>query len=174
MLIMGIDPGYATVGYGIISFENGKLKAVDYGSIFTEAKTPFPARLEQIYDRFEGIFGLYKVKVVSVEKLYFQNNQKTAINVSQARGVIILSAQKAGAKICEYTPLEVKMSVTGAGRASKIQIMSMVKRLLLLKEIPKPDDTADALAVAVCHAQASGIKNKILERQKGVYGRLFL
>ncbi|MDR1466925.1 MAG: crossover junction endodeoxyribonuclease RuvC [Oscillospiraceae bacterium] len=162
MIILGIDPGYATVGYGVINFEFGKFKPIDYGAIFTCPKTPFPKRLEEIYDHFKEILYLHRVDVVSVEKLYFHNNQKTAMDVSQARGVVILAAQKSNVDIFEYTPLEVKMSVTGAGRACKLQVMEMVKRLLLLKKIPKPDDAADALAVAICHAQASGLSRKIL------------
>ena len=156
MRILGIDPGYAIVGYGIIDFYNGKYISNDYGAVFTSADDEFSHRLEIIFDSLNDIIVKYKPEVMSIEKLYFQNNQKTAIDVSQARGVIILAAQKNKLPIYEYTPLQVKTAVTGYGKAQKFQVMSMIKRLLRLKELPKPDDTADALAIAICHANSLG------------------
>ncbi len=159
MRIIGIDPGYAIVGYGIIEFKNGKFTPINYGAIFTNAKDNFCDRLEIIYDKMSEIINIYKPEVSSIEKLYFQNNHKTAIDVAQARGAILLSLQKNKVPIYEYTPLQVKTSVTGYGKAVKSQVMMMTQRLLRLTEIPKPDDTADALAIAICHANSIGYQN---------------
>ena len=156
MIILGIDPGYAIIGYGAISFKNCKFSALGYGAILTEAKTPFDDRLEKIYDNMTDILQKSAPDALAIEKLYFQNNQKTAICVAEARGVILLAAKKANVPIFEYTPLQVKTAVTGYGQAKKPQVMEMTRRLLRLKEVPKPDDTADALAIAICHAQAAG------------------
>lgn len=152
MRIIGIDPGYAIVGFGIIEYENGKFKTIDYGAVTTEAGTDFNRRLRTIYEDICQIFDIYKPESLAIEKLYFQNNQKTAIDVAEARGVILLAASQRNIFIREYTPLEVKKSITGYGQAVKKQVQEMTKRVLHLPEIPKPDDTADALAIAVCHA----------------------
>lgn len=152
MRIIGIDPGYAIVGFGIIEYENGKFKTIDYGAVTTEAGTDFNRRLKTIYEDICQIFDIYKPESLAIEKLYFQNNQKTAIDVAEARGVILLAASQRNIFIREYTPLEVKKSITGYGQAVKKQVQEMTKRVLHLPEIPKPDDTADALAIAVCHA----------------------
>ncbi len=152
MRIIGIDPGYAIVGFGIIEYDNGRFKVIDYGAVTTPADMDFNRRLEIIYDDVSQILDIYKPESLAIEKLYFQNNQKTAIDVAEARGVILLSAVKRRLLIREYTPLEVKKSVTGYGKAVKKQVQEMTKRILRLSEIPKPDDTADALAIAVCHA----------------------
>lgn len=152
MRIIGIDPGYAIVGFGIIEYENGKFKTIDYGAVTTEAGTDFNRRLRTIYEDICQILDIYKPESLAIEKLYFQNNQKTAIDVAEARGVILLSASQRNIFIREYTPLEVKKSITGYGQAVKKQVQEMTKRVLHLPEIPKPDDTADALAIAVCHA----------------------
>ena len=154
MLILGIDPGYAIVGYGVIDTNGMTTKA--YGAIRTEAKKPIEERLSEIYDNMCELLRLFRPDHVAIEKLYFNTNEKTAINVSQARGVIILACVKCGVKVHEYTPLQVKMSVVGYGRAEKKQIMDMTKRLLSLKKTPKPDDAADALAIALCHANTTG------------------
>lgn len=154
MIILGIDPGYAIVGYGVLD-TNG-MKPIAYGVIRTEAGIPIEDRLSEIYDNMMELLQTFKPDHVAIEKLYFNTNEKTAINVSQARGVIILACVKCGVKLHEYTPLQVKMSVVGYGRAEKQQIMDMTKRLLGLKEIPRPDDAADALAIALCHANTSG------------------
>lgn len=156
MVVLGIDPGYAIIGYGAIYFANNKYQPIGYGAITTNAEMPFNQRLEIIYDKMINIISKCKPDAMAVEKLYFQNNQKTAINVAQARGVILLAAQKMGVEIYEYTPLQVKTTVTGYGAAKKPQVMEMTKRLLKLDEVPKPDDTADALAIAICHTQAAG------------------
>ena len=156
MLILGIDPGYAIIGWGVIRFERGKYIPVDFGAITTNAGVPFNRRLEQIYDQLNELLDTHHPDAVAVEKLYFQNNQKTAIDVAQARGVTMLALQKHNVPVYEYTPLQVKSAVTGFGQAQKPQVMEMTKRLLRLKAVPKPDDTADALAIAICHAQYGG------------------
>ena len=156
MLILGIDPGYAIIGWGLIRFERGKYIPVDFGAITTNAGVPFNRRLEQIYDQLNELLDTHHPDAVAVEKLYFQTNAKTAIDVAQARGVTMLALQKHGMPVYEYTPLQVKSAVTGFGQAQKPQVMEMTKRLLRLKAVPKPDDTADALAIAICHAQYGG------------------
>lgn len=156
MIILGIDPGYAIVGYGIIRVQNSRYHPLEHGAIVTKAEQEFNRRLEIIYDAVSSVMAKWKPEALSIEKLYFQNNQKTAIGVAEARGVILLAAQKSGIPVYEYTPLQVKQAVTGYGAAQKPQVMEMTRRLLCLREIPKPDDTADALAMAICHGQAAG------------------
>lgn len=153
--IMGIDPGIAIVGYGVIDQVGNRLKPVDYGSIQTEAGLPTATRLKQIYDAATTLFSHFKPEVVAIEKLFFNRNVTTAFTVGQARGVIMLAAEEAGAAITEYTPLQVKMAVVGYGQAQKRQIQEMVKTLLKLPDIPKPDDVADALGVAICQAHST-------------------
>ena len=169
MIILGIDPGYAIVGYGVVEAENGRFRPLEYGAVVTEAELDFALRLEKIYDGVSGIARRWGPQAVSVEKLYFQNNRTTAIGVAEARGVILLAARKAGAEIFEYTPLQIKLSVTGYGQAKKPQVMEMTRRLLCLKDLPKPDDAADALAMALCHGQAAGsrLRRAMLERTLG-------
>lgn len=166
MKILGIDPGYAIVGYGVVDYKNMSFTTLDYGAILTEAKTPFNKRLLKIYDEFSELLQKHKPEAVSVEKLFFTTNQKTAIDVAQARGIILLAAEQNGVPVFEYTPLQVKQAVVGYGKAQKAQVMDMTKRLLKLKEVPKPDDTADALAIAICHAHAapSRINMKLYEK----------
>ena len=166
MIILGIDPGYAIVGYGIVNVQCGKFKALDYGAIITKAHTNFLSRLEFIFDSLNIVISKNKIDALAIEKLYFQNNQKTAIQVAQARGVTLLSAQKNKIPVFEYTPLQVKTAVTGYGKADKKQVMEMTKRFLSLKEVPKPDDTADALAIALCHAQTSGARFRSIMIQR--------
>ena len=156
MVVFGIDPGYAIVGWGAISFKSNTYKAIGYGSVETEAHNDFNERLEYIYDELHSILSRCRPDALAIERLYFQTNQKTAIKVAQARGVTLLAAQKLRIPIFEYTPLQVKTAVTGYGKARKPQVMEMTRRLLKLPEMPKPDDTADALAIAICHAQAAG------------------
>lgn len=156
MIILGIDPGYAIVGYGVVDFSNSRYRSMEHGAVVTKAGTDFNHRLEIIYDSLVAVIEKYKPDCISIEKLYFQNNQKTAIGVAEARGVVLLAGQKAGVKIYEYTPLQVKSAITGYGKAQKYQVMEMTRRLLCLSEVPKPDDTADALALAITHAQSSG------------------
>lgn len=155
MIILGIDPGYAIVGWGVIKYAHSDFRVLGYGAITTEADTPFAERLHIIYNDMCYIFNKYKPDVMSMEKLFYNSNQKTVIDVAQARGVITLSAQMNGKDIYEYTPLQVKQSVTGYGRAEKKQVMEMTRSILHLPSVPKPDDTADALAMAICHAHCS-------------------
>lgn len=156
MVVLGIDPGYAIVGWGVIEYSHSRFKVLGYGAITTEAQTPFAERLQIIYNDMCYLFTKYKPEVMSMEKLFYNSNQKTVIDVAQARGVITLAAQMNNKNIFEYTPLQVKQSVTGYGRAEKKQVMEMTRSILNLPEVPKPDDTADALAMAICHAHCSG------------------
>ena len=168
MRVLGIDPGYAIVGWGVIEYVGNKYSYKDYGAIFTDSKEDFLDRIEKIYDKMSEIIDIYKPDVMSIEKLYFQNNHKTAIDVAQARGVILLSAKKNNLPVYEYTPLQIKSALTGYGKALKPQVMLMVKKLLCLKAVPKPDDTADAIAAAICHCQSIGqnyVKNLILKNR---------
>jgi len=154
MRILGIDPGIALAGFGVVEKNGVAIKAGSYGHISTEAGTPVPDRLKILYDDMANIVEEYRPDVMAVEELFFNKNVKTAIIAAQARGVIILSAVNHDIEVVEYTPLQVKQAITGYGRASKQQVQFMVKEMLRLKEIPKPDDTADALAIAICHANS--------------------
>ena len=162
MRILGIDPGYAIVGVGVIEYTHGRFQVVGYGAVTTQANTNFTVRLKTIYDEVSLLIAKYQPQAMAIEKLYFNDNQKTAIDVAQARGVILLAAANAGVPIYEFTPLQVKQAVVGYGRAEKRQMQEMTRSLLRLKSVPKPDDTADALAIAICHAHTSGsILNQI-------------
>lgn len=152
MTVLGIDPGYAIIGYGVIRFDNLRFRPVEYGAITTPAKTLFSERLEKIFRGVTAIIEQYNPDALSIEKLYFNTNTTTAIDVAQARGVIVLAAKLKGIPVFEYTPLQVKQAVTGYGRAEKKQVQEMVKHILKLDSVPKPDDTADALAIAICHS----------------------
>ena len=154
MRILGIDPGYAIVGYGIMDYLGNKFKAVDYGAITTEAGEDFPQRLKHIYDSTCILINSYKPDYMAIEELFFNTNVKTAIAVGHARGVLLLAAQNAGIPVFEYTPLQIKQAVTGYGRADKHQVQQMVKMLAGLQKVPSPDDTADAIAVAICHGHS--------------------
>jgi len=152
MKILGIDPGIATTGYGIIENKGSNLCLVDYGCIITSPKMSAAERLNKLFNELSALIKKKKPDEVAIEELFFAKNVKTAMTVSQARGVIVLSCIRSGMKVInEYTPLEVKMALVGYGRAEKTQVQKMVTTLLSLKEIPKSDDAADALAVAVCH-----------------------
>ncbi|MBQ8896130.1 MAG: crossover junction endodeoxyribonuclease RuvC [Clostridia bacterium] len=151
MLILGIDPGLATIGFGLVMKNGDKYRAIEYGAITTAPKQMIEKRLDEIYDSMVEILTKYKPDCMAIEEIFFNNNITTAIDVSMARGVILLAAYKCGVDIYEYTPLEVKSSVVGYGRAEKQQIQYMVRLMLNLNETPKPDDTADALALALCH-----------------------
>lgn len=164
MIILGIDPGYAIVGVGVIEFNGNKFRTLDYFAITTEAHTPFEERLKIIYEGVNEVIERYKPDFMAIEELFFNDNAKTAIAVGQARGVIVLSAVNHGVEIFEYTPLQVKQAVVGYGRAEKAQVQQMTKALLALNAIPKPDDVADALAIAVCHAHSyNGAMSKYLK-----------
>lgn len=153
MRIIGIDPGYAIIGYGVLDYDNtGSFHVAAYGAITTEPNVAFELRLKKIYDDLNYVLGRTKPDVMAIEKLFFTNNKTTGIGVGEARGVVLLTAAQAGLEIHEYTPNEIKNAVTGYGRAEKKQVMELTRMLLDLKELPKPDDTADALAVAICHA----------------------
>ena len=159
MRILGIDPGYAIVGYGIIESENGKLRPLDYGAVETPAKLSTVERLKMIETQITELVTEIKPDEIAVEELFFNTNITTGIKVAQARGVILLSCSRICDKLFEYTPLQIKSTVTGNGTAAKTQVQFMVKNLLRLKETPKPDDAADALAAAICHAlSAQGVK----------------
>ena len=156
MKILGIDPGMAIVGYGIIEFTKDNIELLTSGSIQTDKKLDDSKRLLEIYNDLSCIVEKYQPDCASVEELFFFKNQKTVIPVAEARGVILLAAIQAGIPIYEYTPLQIKQSLVGYGRAEKHQVQIMVRDTLRLESIPKPDDTADALALAVCHAHAAG------------------
>lgn len=152
MIILGIDPGIATIGYGVITAQSGKFTALEYGAIITKPHQLLEDRLIQIFDELTAIIIRHKPDCMAIEELFFNKNVKTAVDVCQGRGVILLAARKQNVDTYEYTPLQIKSSVVGYGRAEKQQIMYMTKLLLKLEKEPKPDDTADALAAAICHA----------------------
>lgn len=154
--IIGIDPGYAIVGFGVVDYNGGKFTVLDYGAITTDKDTPFPRRLCEIYDDYCFILDKWKPDALSIERLYFTNNQKTGIDVAQARGIIMMATEQRNIEINEYTPLQVKQAVVGYGQAVKKQVQEMTRKILKLKTVPKPDDTADALAMTICHGQSSG------------------
>lgn len=155
MKILGIDPGYAIVGFGVIENTGSKNYAIEYGTIQTPKSDTLPNRLGYIAEQIEIILEKHKPEAIAIEELFFYNNQKTAIFVAEARGAIIIPCLKSKAKLYEYTPMQIKQAMTGYGRADKNQIQQMVKLMLGLEKIPKPDDAADALAVALTCAQSS-------------------
>lgn len=155
MRILGIDPGYAIVGWGVVDFDNNHYKTVDYGAITTEKDMEMSLRLKNIYAEISMLVDKYMPDVVAIEELFFNKNVKTAILVAQARGVAITACVNRNVPLFEYTPLQIKQALVGYGRADKIQVQQMVKLILHLDKIPKPDDTADALAVAVCHGNST-------------------
>lgn len=158
MRIIGIDPGTGILGFGVIDADTkGSFKLVDAGVIKTPAHTPLDERLEEIYDSLQEIISETKPDVMSVEKLFFSRNVTTAMSVSHARGVAILAGRKGGLPIGEYTPMQIKQTLTGYGKADKKQVQEMVRLQLGLKEIPKPDDAADALAAAITHSLMSRV-----------------
>ena len=163
MLSIGIDPGTAITGYGLVrESADGSLTVVDYGAILTGADQPMSRRLTSLYDQLNAILFLHQPDCGAVEKLFFARNVRTALSVGQARGVVLLALERAGVTLAEYTPLEVKQAVAGYGGADKNQVQQMVKVLLELEEIPQPDDAADALAIAICHLHSA--------RMRGVSG----
>lgn len=156
MIILGIDPGYATVGFGVCEYVSNSFRMLTYGAVKTSPENPFSDRLREIYNDICSLIEIYKPDAAAVEELFYHSNQKTVIQVGQARGVIVLAAAQSGIPLFEYTPLQVKQAVAGYGRAEKKQVMEMTRRLLSLDKIPKPDDAADALALAICHAHMTG------------------
>ncbi len=180
MIVLGIDPGFAIVGYGLINYKNNKYNVIEYGSITTHQSMPFNKRLVKIAEDLESIIKRYEIEAVSIEELFFNNNVTTGIQVAEARGVILYTLEKNNIKVYEYTPVEIKQSVTGSGRADKLQMKRMVKDYLKLEKMPKLDDTTDALAAAVTHIHRykyEDISNKnnamtklqMLEKEKPVY-----
>ncbi len=155
MRILGLDPGYATVGFGIVDYQGMRFDTVEYGAILTEAHTDFGGRLAQIYQDMCFLLERYEPQAMSIEKLYFNTNKTTGIMVAEARGVVLLACAQREIPVFEYTPLQVKSAVVGYGRAEKRQVMDMTRRILHLAQIPKPDDAADALALAICHGHSA-------------------
>lgn len=158
MIILGLDPGTATTGFGIISYDGYEFKLIDFGCIKTKANTPLPERITQIIEDLETILKEFQPDEVSIEEIFFNKNVKTGIQVAHARGAILHHLAKSGYQTSEYNPLQVKFNLCGYGKAEKKQVQKMVKLLLELEEMPEPDDAADALAIALCHA--SFIKQK--------------
>jgi crossover junction endodeoxyribonuclease RuvC len=159
--ILGIDPGTATMGWGVIRQEGSRLRYVQHGAITTPSDWPMPRRLGRLFDGVTQIVAGYGPDTVAVEELFFNTNVTTAITVGQARGVAILAAYRAGIEVAEYTPLQVKQAITSYGRADKRQVQEMVRALLNLREIPRPDDAADGLAIAMTHAFSSRMAGKV-------------
>ena len=155
MRILGIDPGYAIMGYGVVELIGNKFKVIEYGSIMTESRKNMTDRLKHLYYELMQLINRTDPDVAEIEELFFNTNTTTAIKVGQARGVSILACANSGIETNEYTPLQVKMALTGYGRADKKQVQHMTKTILNLKEVPKPDDTADALAIAICHGHSN-------------------
>ncbi len=155
MVILGLDPGIATVGFGLISLKDTEQTVIRFGVIRTAAGLPLSSRLSAIYEDVNSLIKQFRPDAVAVEELFFNTNLKTGISVAHGRGVLLLAAHENGIPVYEYTPLQVKQSVAGYGKADKKQVMEMVKRLLKLQKVPKPDDAADALAIALCHARAA-------------------
>lgn len=162
MIILGVDPGFAIVGYGVLEYNANKFKVLEYGAITTTPDMDIFDRFKKIHDDLDGIVTRVKPDFMSIEELFFNSNQKTAINVAQARGVLLLAALNHDVRVFEYTPLQVKQAVVGYGRADKNQVQQMVKIMLNLEKVPKPDDTADALAIAICHAHSYNPKRMVL------------
>ena len=159
LIILGIDPGLATLGYGVVEFDNSHFTVIQYGAVTTPAGDEFPRRLMEVYNGVVYLTDKFSPDAIAMEELFFNSNTKTAISVGHARGVALLAAAQYNAeKLYEFTPLQVKQAVAGYGRADKNQIQQMVKTLLHLKEVPKPDDAADALAVAICCAHSQNMR----------------
>ena len=161
MRILGIDPGFAITGYSIIDYQGNKFKLIDSGAVTTKAGVSFPLRLTKIYDDLSMIIDEYKPDAISVEELFFNNNVKTAINVAQARGVVLVVGCQKQIPTYEYTPLQIKQAVAGYGRADKIQVQKMVKAILNVEKLPKIDDTTDSMAAAICHAHSARFSEKL-------------
>jgi len=158
MIILGIDPGYAITGYGLIEYQSNRSRMLDYGVVSTQARVPFEIRLLTIYQQIESLIQRYSPDVMAVEELFFSRNTTTAIGAAQGRGVAILAAAKAGIPVYEYTPMQVKLAVTGYGRADKKQVSQMVKTILCLDKLPVKDDASDALAIAICQAHTGMLR----------------
>ncbi|HIW93528.1 MAG TPA: crossover junction endodeoxyribonuclease RuvC [Candidatus Flavonifractor merdipullorum] len=171
MRILGIDPGFAIVGFGLVESGGGRQRLLRCGAITTPAGQPLPRRLRQIADDMDILLTQFQPDAMAVEELFFNNNVTTGIGVAQARGVILLSAERAGVPIFEYSPSQVKQAVVGYGKAEKRQVMDMTKRLLGLNAVPKPDDAADAVAIALCHARSFTSRLSLLDSARPGSGR---
>ena len=154
MIIIGIDPGYAITGFGVLEYEGNHFKLIESGSIQTKAGIPLPTRIAKIYDDMNGLIEKYKPDAIAIEELFFNRNTTTAIGVAQGRGAVLIAAAKTNTPIYEYTPLQVKQGVTGYGRADKKEVEQMVKLTLETDKLPKLDDTVDAIAIAICHSRS--------------------
>ena len=164
--MLGIDPGYAIVGWGVVDYGGNRFTPVDFGAVTTDAGRPFEERLAAVYDGVCGVIHRTRPQVLAIEKLFYQHNQTTVIGVAEARGVILLAAAQAGLPVYEYTPMQVKQAVTGYGKAVKKQVQEMTRILLHLPAVPKPDDTADSLAMAItfCHTSANQLTRLSVHR----------
>ena len=171
MRILGIDPGFAIVGFGLVESGGGRQRLLRCGAITTPAGQPLPRRLRQIAADMDILLTQFQPDAMAVEELFFNNNVTTGIGVAQARGVILLSAERAGVPIFEYSPSQVKQAVVGYGKAEKRQVMDMTKRLLGLNAVPKPDDAADAVAIALCHARSFTSRLSLLDSARPGSGR---
>jgi crossover junction endodeoxyribonuclease RuvC len=167
MRILGIDPGYAILGYGVVDMQSNRFSLVECGVVTTEADMEMPARLKYIYAQLMEIIAAFEPEVAAVEELFFNSNAKTAIKVGEARGAAILSCANSGLPIYEYTPLQIKQAIVGYGRAEKEQMQAVVKSILNLKETPKPDDAADAVAAAICHGNSAGFIDRVKRAVSG-------
>ncbi len=165
MLFLGIDPGLASLGYGLIEEDGDRLQCIDYGVVTTKSTAKVDRRLLKLHQGVDELLTTYQPNYMVLESLFFAKNVKTAIAVGQARGVVILAAAKREVPFCEYTPLQVKQAITGYGQASKRQIQELVKSILGLSKIPRPDDAADALAIALCHLQSYKMRAKLEEHK---------
>ena len=163
MRILGIDPGYALMGYGVVEKKGNRFSVVDYGSISTDAGAPMPERLKFLYTSLMDVIAETQPDAAAIEELFYNTNAKTVINVGQARGVAVLACVNSGLNISEYTPLQIKQALVGYGRAEKQQVQQMVKAILGLAKVPKPDDTADALAVAICHGNSAFSNSRVTD-----------
>ena len=165
LTILGVDPGYAILGWGVVEYSASRYRLLGCGTIETNQDSPWPERLKSVYSGLADIISLYHPDVGAVEELFWGSNQKTAVKVGEARGAAILACANAGLRVYEHTPLQVKQALTGYGRAEKHQVQEMVRKILGLERVPSPDDAADAIAVAICHANSSGFLES-LERVK--------
>jgi crossover junction endodeoxyribonuclease RuvC len=166
MIILGVDPGYATVGCGVLEYKNGKFRAIDGLAIVTPVKMPFEKRLQVIYSETKALIQKTQPDAMAIEELFFSRNQTTGIGVAHARGVILLAAAELDLEPFEYGPMQVKQAVVGYGNAEKRQVMEMTRRILSLEFLPRPDDVADALAIAICHANTAGANRARLSAAK--------
>lgn len=154
MRILGIDPGYAIMGWGVLEYQGNRFQTIAYGSLETDAGIPMPMRLKEIYDGLSEIIRLYQPTEAAIEELFFHRNTTTVIGVGEARGIAMLACVEGGLTVSEYTPMQIKQALVGYGKADKKQVQEMVRTILHLDKVPKPDDTADAIAAAICHAHS--------------------